>query len=140
VGREEIVVKDQMPMQACMLSQAALADWKAHSIYAGEQWAIGRIKCVPVTTSSRGRSDASQPSITACAPPRSLAAHDAIRVAMIVRCIDNILQRDVLEIGREYEVRAERDDCYIRSGFDKGFRKTRFEIVSRCGGHQHPLR
>jgi hypothetical protein len=36
-----------MPMQACILSQAALADWKTHSIYAGEQWAIGRIKCVP---------------------------------------------------------------------------------------------
>jgi hypothetical protein len=34
-------------MQACILSQAALADWKTHSIYAGEQWAIGRIKCVP---------------------------------------------------------------------------------------------
>jgi len=30
-----------------MLSQAALADLKGHSIYAGEQWAIGRIKCVP---------------------------------------------------------------------------------------------
>ena len=47
VCREEIVVKDDMPMQACMLSQPALADWKAHSIYSGEQWAIGRIKCVP---------------------------------------------------------------------------------------------
>jgi len=43
----KIVVKDEMPMQACILSQAALADWKAHSIYAGEQWTIGRIKCVP---------------------------------------------------------------------------------------------
>jgi hypothetical protein len=47
VCREEIVVKDEMPMQARTLSQATLADWKAHSIYAGEQWAIGRIKCVP---------------------------------------------------------------------------------------------
>jgi hypothetical protein len=28
VCREEIVVKDEMPMQACMLSQPALADWK----------------------------------------------------------------------------------------------------------------
>ena len=46
---------------------------------------------------------------------------------MIVRCIDNTLQRDVLVVGREYEVRAERDDCYILSGFDKGFSKTRFE-------------
>jgi hypothetical protein len=43
VCREEIVVKDEMPMQACILSQAALADWKSHSIFSGEQWAIGRI-------------------------------------------------------------------------------------------------
>ncbi len=64
LGREEIVIKDEMPMQACMLCQAALADWKAHSIYASEQWAIGRIKCVPGDTSSRGRSDAGQPAIT----------------------------------------------------------------------------
>jgi hypothetical protein len=27
--------------------QPALADWKAHSIYRGDQWKIGRIKCVP---------------------------------------------------------------------------------------------
>jgi hypothetical protein len=33
--------------------------------------------------------------------------------------------------GTEYEVRAERDDCYILSGFDKGFSKTRFEIASQ---------
>ena len=51
---------------------------------------------------------------------------------MIVRCIDNTLQRDVLVVGREYEVRAERDHCYILSGFDKGFSKTRFEIVRAC--------
>ena len=50
---------------------------------------------------------------------------------MIVRCIDNLLQADVLDRGGEYEVRAERDGCYILSGFDKGFSKTRFEIVSR---------
>ena len=49
---------------------------------------------------------------------------------MIVRCIDNLFQTDVLVEGWEYEVRAERDDCYILSGFDKGFSKTRFEIVS----------
>ena len=51
---------------------------------------------------------------------------------MIVRCIDNLFQTDVLVEGREYEVRAERDDCYILSGFDKAFSKTRFEIVKRC--------
>jgi hypothetical protein len=49
---------------------------------------------------------------------------------MIVRCVDNTLQRGVLVLGREYEVHAERDDCYILSGFDKGFSKTRFGIVS----------
>jgi hypothetical protein len=51
---------------------------------------------------------------------------------MIVRCIDNTLQADVLVEGREYEVRAERDDCYVLSGLDKGFSKTRFEIARRC--------
>ena len=40
-------------------------------------------------------------------------------------------QTDVLVKGREYEVRDERDDCYILSGFDKGFSKTRFEVVSQ---------
>ena len=50
---------------------------------------------------------------------------------MILRCIDNLFQTDVLVEGWEYEVRAERDDCYILSGFDKGFSKTRFEIVSQ---------
>ena len=49
---------------------------------------------------------------------------------MIVRCIDNLFQTDVLVEGMAYEVRAERDDCYILSGFDKGFSKTRFEIVT----------
>ena len=51
---------------------------------------------------------------------------------MIVRCIDNLFQTGVLVEGMVYEVRAERDDCYILSGFDKGFSKTRFEIVKRC--------
>jgi hypothetical protein len=50
---------------------------------------------------------------------------------MIVHCIENTLQRGVLVVGREYEVRAERDDCCILSSFDKGFSKTRFEIVSQ---------
>jgi hypothetical protein len=45
--RDVIVIKDEMPMQSCMLSQAALADWKERSIYRGEQWLISRIKCVP---------------------------------------------------------------------------------------------
>ncbi|TMJ52353.1 MAG: hypothetical protein E6G85_11720 [Alphaproteobacteria bacterium] len=49
---------------------------------------------------------------------------------MKVRCIDSLFQTDVLVEGGEYEVRADRDDCYILSGFDKGFSKKRFEIVS----------
>jgi len=47
VCREEIIVKDEMPMQACMVSQAAIADWKAKSIYQGDQWTVARIMCVP---------------------------------------------------------------------------------------------
>jgi len=46
VCREVIVVKDDMPMQACMLSQPALAEWKDRSMYRGDQWRISRIKCV----------------------------------------------------------------------------------------------
>lgn len=47
VCREEIVVRDDMPMQACILSQAAVADWKSRSIFRGDQWTVTRIKCVP---------------------------------------------------------------------------------------------
>ena len=47
VCREEIVVKDDMPMQACFLSQPVLAEWKEHSMFRGEQWTVGGIKCVP---------------------------------------------------------------------------------------------
>ena len=47
ICHEEIVVKDDMSMQACMISQPALADWKAHSMFQGDQWTIARIKCVP---------------------------------------------------------------------------------------------
>jgi hypothetical protein len=35
--------------------------------------------------------------------------------------------RGAVAKGGEYEVRADRDDCYILSGFDKGFSKKRFE-------------
>jgi hypothetical protein len=47
VCREVIVIQNDMSMQACMLSQPALADWKERSIYRGEQWRVSRIKCVP---------------------------------------------------------------------------------------------
>ena len=42
-----VVLKNNMPMQSCMLSQPALAEWKERSIYRGEQWRVSRIKCVP---------------------------------------------------------------------------------------------
>jgi hypothetical protein len=45
--REVIVIKDELSMQSCMLSQPALADWKELSIYRGDQWWISRVKCVP---------------------------------------------------------------------------------------------
>ena len=58
---------------------------------------------------------------------------------MIVRCIDNLFQTGVLIRGREYEVLGERDDCYILSGFDKGFSKTRFETeLSRRSSSVRP--
>jgi hypothetical protein len=47
VCHEVIVIKDDMPMQACMLSQPALADWKSRTVYAGREWFIGGYKCVP---------------------------------------------------------------------------------------------
>jgi hypothetical protein len=59
---------------------------------------------------------------------------------MIVRCIDTLFQADVLAEGRKYEVRAERDDCYILSGFDKPFSKTRFEIMERCAAESESSR
>jgi len=46
---------------------------------------------------------------------------------MMVRCIDNFLQSDVLIEGHRYEVLGERDDCYVLSGFDKPLSKVRFE-------------
>jgi hypothetical protein len=42
-----------------------------------------------------------------------------------------LFQTGVLVEGAEYEVRTERDGYYILSGFDKGFSKKRFEIVSQ---------
>ena len=48
-------------------------------------------------------------------------------VSMMVRCIDNFLQSDVLIEGHRYEVLGERDDCYVLSGFDKPLSKVRFE-------------
>lgn len=45
VCREESVYTDEMPMHACIFSQAAVADWKDHSIYKGDAWSVQGIKC-----------------------------------------------------------------------------------------------
>lgn len=47
VCREEVVIKDDMPMQTCIMSQAALASWKGNSIFRSDEWKIARIKCIP---------------------------------------------------------------------------------------------
>lgn len=47
VCREELAYQADMPMQACMLAQPAIADWKSKSIFAGDQWHIGKIRCIP---------------------------------------------------------------------------------------------
>jgi hypothetical protein len=44
---EELITKADMPMQACLISQAAVADWKNRSIYRGDNWNINRIRCIP---------------------------------------------------------------------------------------------
>ena len=54
VCREEVVVKEDMAMQSCILSQAAIADWKEKTIFRGPDWTISRIKCVPGDYSPRG--------------------------------------------------------------------------------------
>lgn len=48
VCHEEIVHIGES-MQECILSQAALADWKQRSRFASGDWSIARIKCVPGT-------------------------------------------------------------------------------------------
>ena len=47
VCHEEIVAQQVMPMQACMMGQPEIADWKEKSIYRGDQWTISRIRCIP---------------------------------------------------------------------------------------------
>jgi hypothetical protein len=46
VCREEIVVRQDLPMQACgFLAQQIIADWKERTIYRGEQWTVQGYKC-----------------------------------------------------------------------------------------------
>ena len=42
-----LIVRDDMPMQACILAQAAIADWKNRSIYKSDEWRVVGYKCVP---------------------------------------------------------------------------------------------
>lgn len=44
---EEVIAEADMPIQACTISQPALADWKAHTRFAGPQWRVKRWRCVP---------------------------------------------------------------------------------------------
>jgi hypothetical protein len=88
VCREEIVVKDEMPMQACMLSQAALADWKGpFDLCRRGNGRSAASSASPVTTSSRARSDASQPSIVARRTIRVRPRCIAARVLESNRCV-----------------------------------------------------
>jgi hypothetical protein len=43
VCRDVVATRQEMP--ACIISQAAVADWKEHSLYRGDQWSIGRMRC-----------------------------------------------------------------------------------------------
>jgi len=38
---------DNNAKQVCNLGQAALAEWKANSKFAGDDWYIGRFRCTP---------------------------------------------------------------------------------------------
>ena len=44
---EEVIMEAEGAMQSCVLGQPALADWKAHSRFAGPQWRVTRWRCVP---------------------------------------------------------------------------------------------
>ena len=45
VCREEVVYTDDMSMEMCIFSQAAVAEWKDHSIYKADEWTVQGIKC-----------------------------------------------------------------------------------------------
>jgi hypothetical protein len=92
-------------------------------------------KCGANVRTTEDRCPASAECKRACADrfePHALPDAGGNRAATtIVLCIDNLLQTDVLVESGEYEVRAECDDCYILSGFDKAFSRKRFEVVPR---------
>jgi hypothetical protein len=64
VCREVIVVKDDRPMQSCMLSQAALADWKERSIYRGGQWGLAVSNACRGITCRKNVSEAGGPRLS----------------------------------------------------------------------------
>jgi hypothetical protein len=45
VCHEEVVVKNEMPMQLCALAQPLIADWKEKSRFSGEQWNVVGFHC-----------------------------------------------------------------------------------------------
>lgn len=47
VCHEEIVVKDNSGMMACLYSLPAVADWKMHSKFKSDDWRIERVRCIP---------------------------------------------------------------------------------------------
>ena len=46
---EELITKTEMENSiiACALTQPALAEWKMNSKFAGDQWYVKRVRCVP---------------------------------------------------------------------------------------------
>ena len=44
---EETVFEGEGSMQMCLLPQAAIAQWKAQSAYADDEWHIQKIRCLP---------------------------------------------------------------------------------------------
>ena len=49
ICREVIIIKDEMPMQSCMLSQPALADWSGPSTVAISGGSAGSNACRAIT-------------------------------------------------------------------------------------------
>lgn len=44
---EEVIMEADGSMHQCVLGQPELADWKAHSRFAGLSWRIQRWRCIP---------------------------------------------------------------------------------------------
>ena len=44
---EEVIMEAEGTLQACILGQPELSDWKVHSRFAGMSWQIKRWRCIP---------------------------------------------------------------------------------------------